>query len=125
MVSGTCEEEIEHRVGAAARVIGAMRKEVLERKELKLKKATKMRVYNTMVIPTMLYGSETRTMMKRYESRLGTTEMAYLRRVGVSRIDRVRNTDVREAVRQEDVMEKVKGNKEHGRRSWRRWKMTD
>ena len=42
---GTCEEEIEYRVGAAARVIGAMRKEVLERRELK-------RVYNAMVIPT-------------------------------------------------------------------------
>ena len=75
----TCAEEIEHRVGAAARVIGAMRKEVLERRELK--KATKMTVYNAMVIPTMLYGSETWTMMKRYESRLGATEMAYLRRV--------------------------------------------
>ena len=72
---GTCEEEIEHRVGAAARMIGAMRKEVLKRRELK--KATKMRVYNAMVIPTMLYGSETWTMMKRSESRLGTTEMAY------------------------------------------------
>ena len=43
--SGTCEKEIEHRVGASARVIGAMRKEVLERRELK-------RVYNAMVIPT-------------------------------------------------------------------------
>ena len=54
--------------------------------------------------------------MKRFESRLGTTEMAYLRRVeGVSRIDRVRNADVREAVRQEDVMEKVK-------RKQRTWK---
>ena len=51
----TCEEEIEHRVGAAARVIGAMRKEVLERRELK--KATKMRVYNAMVIPCLLYTS--------------------------------------------------------------------
>ena len=101
-------------MGAAAREIGAMRKEVLERRELK--KATKMRVYNAIVIPTMLYGSETWTMMKRYESRLGTTEMAYLRRVeGVSRIDRVRNADVREAVRQEEVMEKVK-------RKQRTWK---
>ena len=103
---GTCEEEIEHRVGAAARVIGAMRKEVLERRELK--KATKMRVYNAMVIPTMLYGSETWTVMKRHESRLGATEMAYLRRVvGVTRSDRVRNADVRETVNQEGVMEKV------------------
>ena len=64
---GTCEEEIEHRVGAAARVIGAMRKEVLERRELE--KATKMRVYNAMVIPTMPYGSETWTVMKRHESK--------------------------------------------------------
>ena len=81
---------------------------MLERREL--------RGYNAMVIPTMLYGSETWIMMKRYESRLGTTEMAYLRRVeGVSRIDRVRNEDVREAVRQEDVMEKVK-------RKQRTWK---
>ena len=104
---GTCEKEIEHRVGGAARVIGAMRNEVLERRELK--KATKMRVYNAMVIPTMLYGSETWTMMKRHKSRLRATEMAYLRRVvGVTRIDRVRNTDVRVAVRQEEVMEEVK-----------------
>ena len=111
---GTCEEEIEQRVGAAARVIGAMRKEVLERKELK--KATKMRVYNAIVLPTMLYGSETWTVMKRHESRLGATEMAYLRRVeGVTRMDRVRNADVREAVGQEEVMEKVK-------RKQRAWK---
>ena len=111
---GTCEEEIEHRVGAAARVIGATRKEVLERRELK--KATKMRVYNAMVIPTMLYGSETWTVMKRHESRLGATEMAYLRRVvGVTRSDRVRNADVRETVNQEGVMEKV-------RRKQRAWK---
>ena len=111
---GTCEEEIEQRVGAAARVRGAMRKEVLERKELK--KATKMRVYNAIVLPTMLYGSETWTVMKRHESRLGATEMAYLRRVeGVTRMDRVRNADVREAVGQEEVMEKVK-------RKQRAWK---
>ena len=38
--------------------------------------------------------------MKRHESRLGATEMTHLRRVGVTKIDRVRNADVREAVRQ-------------------------
>ena len=29
---GSCEEEIENRIGAAAKVIGAMRSEVLERR---------------------------------------------------------------------------------------------
>ena len=37
-----CDEEIEQRVGAAAKVVGAMRKEVLERRELM--KKTKLRV---------------------------------------------------------------------------------
>ena len=121
---GTCGEKIEHRVGAAARVRGAMRKEVLERRELK--KATKMRVYNSMVIPTMLYGSETWTMMKRHESRLGATEMAYLRRVeGVTRIDRVRNVDVRKAVKQEEVMEKVKRKQRAWKEKLEQWKIAD
>ena len=51
------------------------------------------------------------------EQTIGATEKwLYLRRVvGVTRIDRVRNTDVRVAVRQEEVMEKVK-------RKQRAWK---
>ena len=40
--------------------------------------------------------------MKRHESRLEATEMAYLRRiVGVTRSDTVRNADVMETVNQE------------------------
>ena len=55
-------------------------------------------------------------MMKSHESRLGATEMAYLRRVvGVTEIGRVRNADMRETARQEEVMEKVK-------RKQRAWK---
>lgn len=42
--------------------------------------------------------------MKRYERRLEATEMAYLGRVGATRIDRVRNADVRKAVRKEEVV---------------------
>ena len=54
--------------------------------------------------------------MKRHKSRLGATEMAYLRRVvGVTRSDRVRNAHMREIVNQEGVMEKV-------RRKERAWK---
>ena len=71
-------KEIEHRVGAAAIVIGAMRK-VLERS--KLRRVTTMRVYNAIVIPTMLYGCETWTVMKGHESRQQAMEMGQLRRV--------------------------------------------
>ena len=34
---GGCDDKIEQRIGAAARVVGAMRKEVLERRELQKK----------------------------------------------------------------------------------------
>ena len=93
--SGNCDDEIEQRIGAASKVVGARRKLVLDGKELK--NSTKMRVYNAMVLPTMLYGCETWTLQKRHEGKLQALEMRYLRRVGVTRVDRVRNEDVRQA----------------------------
>ena len=50
---GSCEDEIDNRIGAAAKVIGAMRSEALERRELS--KGMKLRVFNAMVVPTLLY----------------------------------------------------------------------
>ena len=44
---------IEQRISAAMRVIGAMRKKVLEQKELK--KETKLWFFNAMVVHTLLY----------------------------------------------------------------------
>ena len=55
-----------------------MRKEVLEKRELQ--KTTKMRVLNDMMVPTLLYGCETWTILKRHESKLQAFEMMCLRR---------------------------------------------
>ena len=59
MISGDggCDDEIEQRIGAAARVVGAMRKEVLGGRELQ--KKTKLCVFNALIVPTLLYGCET------------------------------------------------------------------
>ena len=71
-------KEIEHRA-AVDIVIGATRKKVMDRSELR--RVTTMRVYNAMVMSTMLYGCETWTVMKGHESRQQAMEKAQLRRV--------------------------------------------
>ena len=112
---GLGDEEIEQRVGAAAKVVGAMRKEVLERRELM--KKIKLRVFNVMVMPTLIYGCETWIMQRRHESKLQASEMMFLRSVeGVSRLERVRNEDVRRTLGQEAVVDMVKEKQ-------RRWKV--
>ena len=54
-----------------------------------------MKVFNAMVVATLLYGCETWTVQKRHESRLQACEMHYLRRVeGLTKMDQVRNEEI-------------------------------
>ena len=74
--------------------MGALRRQVIERKEVS--KATKLRVINTMVVLTLLYGSETWIVQKRHKSKTQAMEMRYLRTIeGVTRLDRVSNEGIR------------------------------
>ena len=54
---GSCEAEVDYRIGAASKVIGALRKGVINRRELN--KSMKLRVINATVMPTLLYACET------------------------------------------------------------------
>ena len=115
-VEGGTNYETENRSGTMTRMVGALRRQVIERKELS--KATKLRVINAMVVPTLLYGSETWTLQKRYRSRIQAMEMRYLRKIGVTRLDRVSNEDIRRRLEVEAVLavadRKKKGSGERG-----------
>ena len=107
---GSCEAEVDHRIGAASKVIGAMRKEIIDRRELS--KATKLRVINATVMPTLLYACETWTLLERHKSRIQALEMRCLRRVeGVTMLDKVRNVDIRSRLGQVAVVSRVENKK--------------
>ena len=100
---GSCEDEVDSRIGLTCRTVGALRKEVVDWKEIS--KTTKLRVYNTIAKPTLLYGSGTWTLQNRHMKKLQATEMRYLRKVeGVTRMDMMRSDDIRERLRQEDTV---------------------
>ena len=88
------DNEIENTIGTAIRMVGSLRRQVIERKEVS--KATKLRVINAMVVPILLYGSETLTLQKRHKSKTQTMEMRYLRKIkGVTRLNKILNDDIR------------------------------
>ena len=72
----SCDEDIKHPIGAATTVIGAMKKELLERRELK--KETKRQVFNAMVVPTLLLRMRNVNSAKEAFSRLHACEMVCL-----------------------------------------------
>ena len=59
----------------------------------------KRRVYETIIIPALLYGSECWTLKKADEDKLLVMEMGWLRGIlGVSRLQRLRNEEVRKMI---------------------------
>ena len=105
------EKEVEARIGNATRMIGGLSKVILRRNELN--KNTKLKVVNTTMIPTLMYGCEAWSLSKKLQSRVQATQMRVLRRKeGVNKKDRVRNEVVRERLGQEGILDLVKRRQE-------------
>ena len=103
---GSMDSEVEQRIGMASRMVGAIGSTVLGRKELT--KGTKLRVVNATVIPTLTYGCEAWALQARHKGRIQATQMRVLRWIeGVSRLERIRNVDLRGRLRQEGVLDLV------------------
>ena len=89
------DREINNRISAAASAFGKLRKRVFDNHELEL--GTKIQVYKAVIIPTLLYGSETwTTYMYRYQvKQLEKFHQRYLRSImNIKWYDRVTNAAV-------------------------------
>jgi hypothetical protein len=80
---------------------------LVRKKELTSK--TKMQIYNSVYKPTLIYGSESWTMLDKHDSRITAAEMRFLgAAAGKTKWDRVRNVTIREELKQKPLVEQIK-----------------
>lgn len=99
---GNCQKEIRNRIIQTKQVTQKLNS-LLWSNELRIQ--TKKRIYNTMVKSILTYGSETWEVTKRNKDRLLATEMDFLRRsCGVSRLQHIRNEEIRRRMDMEETI---------------------
>ena len=68
----------------------------------------KTKIYKTVYLPTLLYGSETWVMLRKHKSRVAFSELKYLNRLeGKARKDRIRNTTIIESLKMSSIVEEI------------------
>ena len=93
MANGQIDAELEHRMGEARKMARVLKGEWRQRK---MSREVKVDRYNSIIVSTALYGSETWTMTERMKQKVYVMEMSCLRRIcGVTRMGRVRNEEIR------------------------------
>ena len=93
---GNCEADIRHRVTQGKKAIRCLNSFFWSPK---IQKDTKKRVYNAVVKPITLYGSESWTLSREKQDKLRALEMDCFRRACcVSRLERIRNEEIRRRI---------------------------
>ena len=99
---GECRKDIQRRTGLASAMVGKLSK-IWRSASISIK--TKVKVYETIVIPVFLYGAECWRLRKNDERKILSTEMGWLRRImGVSRLQHIRNDEIRKQMGQQDTL---------------------
>ena len=91
---GSMEEELKARIAKAGSCFGAMVKVMCNRGHVSLE--TKLKVLKCVLIPVLMYASETWNLSKAQETRLDVIEMRWLRSIlGLNVMDFIPNCDIR------------------------------
>lgn len=103
---GDSRDEIQERVNKGRKAIRQLNSLLWSKT---IRKSTKKRLYSTFVESVTLYGAEVWDLNKTYKNKLLATEMDFWRRsLGVSRLQRKRNSDIRiEMGIEKDILEEI------------------
>ena len=105
---GKLDHEILNRVQKSMNAYYALSQTIFGKKEID--KKTKCRLYNTVVEPILLYGSESWAAQEKHLSKVNAVQMKVLRRIsGKTKYDRVRNEKIRNELDETSVSQKVAG----------------
>ena len=93
--TGKIDEELSKRIQAAASAFGKLRDRLWNQRGIRL--TTKMKVYRAIVLPSLLYSSETWTLYRRHFKRLNLVQQRHLRHLmGISWKQHISNFEVLE-----------------------------
>lgn len=103
---GDIEIEISSRISNTMRVYWALYQVCFNKKELT--KRTKVKIYETILAPILMYGCESWVLSERMKSRIQACEMKILRKIeGVTRRDKLRNENIRQKLNMKGILEKI------------------
>ena len=89
---GSLDREIDSRISKASQALGSLRNRVLSEH---IRLSTKLKVYNAMVLPSLLYGCETWTLYRRHIKKLELFHMRALRPIlGIGWQEHITNLEV-------------------------------
>ena len=100
--SANIDEEVNYRIARASTAFGRLRERVWERRGLSLH--TKLKVYRAVVLPSLLYASETWTVYSRHARKLNAFHMRCLRTLlHIKWQDKIPDTEVLELAQMESI----------------------
>lgn len=81
-------------------------------KDQKMPICLKKKIMDSVILPAMTYGAETWSLTKRQKEKLAVTQRSMERAMlGVTRKDKIRNQEIRERTRVDDIIEKAEKSK--------------
>ena len=105
--NGKQEAEISERISTAMKIYYALNRNFKD--ESNCKKKTKVNVYKSIFCSILTYSCENWMLTKDIKSRIQAAEMKYLRRIkGIARRDRVRNEVMRQELKVEPILKKIR-----------------
>jgi hypothetical protein len=99
------ERDVKNKISKFLQVTGTINNVL---KPNQVQKSPRMKIYNTLAIPALIYGREICTLTQQDKSRLKASEMKFLRRTaGYTLLDHKKNEDVLQELNTTPVLEKI------------------